>query len=184
MICKESDSGMRNKSVLTLALIVSVLLNVVIGLFWFVGVPSRSEKSVSEELTDAVVYNATVTYSEIESFFASVFLEGKPEDGLYVLVPPFSCPKCVASSLPQLALTGASCALLVKEGRDDEEMLLAEFSPESIWQFSAFNDENAACYYPDLIFVIIKDGRIADYYLHNAHAPEAMAIFLQKITGE
>lgn len=170
---------MGKKRVWAIALIVSVVLNV-FGLVWLVGISGRSDKSASENLFDAAIYNATITFSEIESFLDSIHSEGTPlEDGLYVLVPPFSCSKCVERSLPQLALTGAPYNLMVQTGRE-EAVLLSKVSSESIWYYSTSDDGNAACYYPDLIFVIIKDGRIADYYLHNTHVPEAMEVFLQK----
>lgn len=169
------------RSVWIVILSVSILANISGILLWSARTASGSleAEETSKDLTGTLINHASITYSGINAFFSSILRSERPlQDNLYVFIPPFSCPQCVASSLLQLARQDTPFVLLTPSKRADE-MLIPGSPSVDIRNYEEPDNENLVCYYPDLVFVEIKDGRIGDYYLHNKDVPEAMEIFIQ-----
>ncbi|MBQ3812049.1 MAG: hypothetical protein II841_00615 [Bacteroidales bacterium] len=159
------------------ALSVSILFNIVCILQFTTFKNGRECGQIIDSLRGNIFQQASISYNDVRLFTdylkETIGLSGE----ICALIPPFACSQCVFSSIEQLNQIGFSVILMVPHGQ------LAESLPPlsafiSTIEYDLSDLQNPVCYYPDLIFIITRDGEVVDFYLHNKDIPEAMSVFL------
>jgi len=167
---------MKSRRVLMVILAASLIGNA-FGLYWQAfGDFSYDESSGEGALKEAYLFQASIGLEDIDSYVRS-FLPDPVPSGLYAMIPPFSCSRCIEGGLVSLSKRDEAFTLLVPESMDVH--FSGEIKQTAIIYSAEQGADNPVCSYPDLVFFFYKDNRLADYYLHNKDVPEAMIIFLQ-----
>lgn len=183
MTFKREYAEQRRWVLLAVALVASVLVNIII-VFLLTRVCDRTESRLqAKELKAMIIQQATISFGDVEKFVFYLDDAAKPLGGVLAIIPPYACAQCITSSLQQLNELELPVRLFVPDGFWGEKR--PTMSPpvsEAVYKESV--SQNPLYFYSDLIFVRCRDGRIEDYYLHNKDVPEALAVFLSRSESE
>ena len=137
----------------------------------------------SNDLRETIIQQASISWGDVGEFVEYLDQAVGPIGEVCAVIPPFACSQCISRILQQLDDLGLPVDLMVPEGRFAET--LPPLGPTiSVTNYSSPDSASPVCFYPDLLFVVKEDGCLADYYLHDKEVPEAMAIFLYRVSAE
>jgi len=179
---KKESVGYR-RVLLALALVVSVIINIALVAFRDGSKTCGGDSLISEELKEVIIQQASISYEDVGEFVEKLDAVVGQMGQISALIPPYACSQCIETSLDQMNQLDFPINLMVPEGRFAET--LPPVSPSiTVIEYVAPDTQNPVCFYPDLVFVVIRDGKVVDFYLHSKDVPEAMAIFLNHSGSE